>query len=219
VKKEGSVMRKYETVGRTFPSMQTICDRVEHLALDHPVSIRTAYSVMGLMLGTFPPAAIFWKLFGYGIDSPSPLIQRNGYLAAVFFAMNVVCAGFGYFVAYQVVPWFTRPKLQHETLLCEEVPVEYLPWRTFLVLLPMIGAFWGICTGAAGGVIFFGIGAMVAPAFAMPVGFAGFTAFGLAHRWLHREGMIEAYQFLPLAVGITMVITAGILGIPFAGVR
>src|SRR4051812_21316623 len=39
----------------------------ELLLMRRPMDTRRAYALFGLMLGLFPPAAIFIKIFGYGL--------------------------------------------------------------------------------------------------------------------------------------------------------
>ncbi len=81
-------------------------------------------------------------------------------------------------------------------------------------MLPMAAAFgilWALVTGAAGGAIFFGIGAIFGAVCAIPVGIAAFLIFTPIHRLLAHGGMIDARHFWPLALGIVAVITMLIL--------
>ncbi len=77
----------------------------------------------------------------------------------------------------------------------------------------LIGWLWAIGTGAAGGLVFFGIGAIFGVSFAIPVGLLAFASFMPLHRLLARGGMIEAGHLWPLACGVTMTVTALILGL------
>ena len=74
-----------------------------------------------------------------------------------------------------------------------------------------MGFAWGAITGAAGGAICFGIGAIFGALYAAPVGTLAFILFTPLHRLLARGGMIDARHFWPLACGVTMTITALIL--------
>ena len=82
-----------------------------------------------------------------------------------------------------------------------------------LLMLPLIGAAWGAVAGFAGGLVFFGLGAIAGLICAVPVGIIAFTLFAPLHRLLARGGMIDARHFWPLACGVTMIISALILGI------
>ncbi len=70
-----------------------------------------------------------------------------------------------------------------------------------------------IVTGAAGGLVCFGFGALFGPFFAVPVALAAFPVFATFHRLLSRGGMIEARSLWPLAYGVPGVIAATILSI------
>jgi hypothetical protein len=90
---------------------------------------------------------------------------------------------------------------------------ETLPWTTMLLLLPFIGALWGIITGGIGGLLIFGIGAIFGGIIAAMVGMVALPAFTIFHRLLKKGEMIERNQFLPIAFGITFIISAFILGL------
>ncbi|MGB7923822.1 MAG: hypothetical protein WCF57_11315 [Pyrinomonadaceae bacterium] len=165
--------------------------------MGHPLAARRAYTLFGMLLGLLPPAVIFARMFGYGF-SPRPF--GNG--AFIFFmclAMNVVCAlaGGGMGAALSS----TLERLSHWS------------WTRMLLILPFIGAIWGAVAGFAGGLIFFGIGAVAGLICAIPVGMSAFTLFAPLHRLLARGGMIDARHFWPLACGVTMIVSALILGL------
>ena len=158
-----------------------------------PVAARRAYALVGLMLGVFPPAAIFTQMFGYGFGEGSGLLFLGCLL------MNVICAVVGYWMGAAL------------SRLFEEWERE--SWTKMLLLVPVFGACWGAITGAAGGFIFFGIGAIFGAYMAMAVGAVAFTLFAALHRLVWRGGMIDARHFWPLASGVTLVISALILGL------
>lgn len=160
-----------------------------------PLDTRRAFALFGLMLGLLPPAAIFIKIFGYGLG----WYPRGTLLFIVCLLMNFTCAGVGYVVGGALSRWIER--------------VEKDSWTVMMILLPLIGAGWGIVTGAAGGIIFVGIGAVFGAIFAIPVGALAFTLFAPLHRTLARGGMIDARHFWPLASGATSVAAAIILGL------
>ena len=76
----------------------------------------------------------------------------------------------------------------------------------------LTGLCWGLVTGAAGGLVAFGLGAIVGVICAVPIGVCAFVLFTTLHRPLARGGMIDARHFWPLACGITLTISALILG-------
>jgi hypothetical protein len=83
-------------------------------------------------------------------------------------------------------------------------------WMTLLTAL-LFAFVWALVTGAAGGVIVVGIGAIFGAFCALPVALVGFPAFMLLHRLLSRGGMIEERHLWPLAFGVPCVIAATIL--------
>lgn len=167
----------------------------ETMMMRRPVSMRRAYALFGLLLGTLPPAAIFYRLFGNILGHST----EAGWLFLLLLAMNVACAAAGRFVA-------SRLSGAAET-------VESGSWPRLLVLSPFLGMVWGALTGALGGLIFFVIGAFFGALCAMIVGVLTFSLFMPLHRSLARGGMIEAGHLWPLACGVTMAITALILGL------
>ncbi len=157
-----------------------------------PLTSQKVYQWLGLMLGLAPPAAVFARMFRYGIgyafgDSWGP---------ALFFLclmMNLVCGLMGFFMGGV----FSSSALSAVRMS-----------RTRMVLfLALLGATWGVTTGGLGGLFFFGFGALFGMMFAVPIGIASFVTFGALHRWLERGGMIEARHFWPLAIGIVSTIT------------
>ena len=165
----------------------------EMLLMRRPLTARRTYALFGLMLGVFPPAAIFTELFGYGFSGGS------GILFLIFLFMNLICAVVGYWMGVvlsgSIADWERRS------------------WSAMLLLVMVLGMGWGAATGAAGGFIFFGIGAIVGAYFAILVGAVAFPLFAVLHRLVWRGGMIDARHFWPLAAGVTMTITALILGL------
>ena len=160
----------------------------------HPISPEKAYGLTGLLLGALPPAAIFARLFGYGLGGGSLAINpAEGVIFFLCAIMNVVCCLMGYGMGSVVGRY--APKLERNS------------WIRMLLLLPLLGAAWGAVTGLTGGFIFFGIGALFGAAFGIPVGLFGFLMFAVVHRTLERGGMIDKRHFVPLACGLAMIIT------------
>ena len=164
--------------------------------LKNPIEARIAWAQFGWLLGIVPPAAIFLKFFNYGFyDGYHP----RGYgFAAVLLAMNLLSGYAGRGVA----------KGMSRTL----VECESGAWTLLLVLLPLMGLSWGMVTGAFGGLLLFGVGAIAGAAIAMPIGATAFLCFGILHRLISRAGFLERRYFLPLAWGICLTIAAFVLG-------
>ena len=166
------------------------------LLMARPLSAQRAYELLGMLLGTLPPSIIFIRMFGYGFQNWYG--GSNALMFILCLAMNVVCC----FVGRAVGSMLGRTMDD----------MERWSWSKMLLMLPFIGATWGGIAGAAGGAVFFGFGAIFGFAFAIPVGMIAFTLFAPLHRLLARGGMIDARHFWPLACGVTMMISAMILG-------
>lgn len=165
-------------------------DEYEAALMRRPFSPAAAYGFFGLMLGTLPPAAIFYRMFAHDFRSSEWLVFS--------FFMNLMCAFVGYKVGKMFAP--------------VSADLERKSWTKMLLLMPFIGAAWAILTGAAGGVLVFGIGAIFGMICALPVGVVAFPLFAVLHRLLQRAGQIERKHLLPFAVGVSMMISAFILG-------
>jgi hypothetical protein len=177
---------------------RTAQEKAEMELMRHPISSQKSYSILGLALGTFPPAAIFTKLLGNNIWLGR--IEEEAFIILLLlFAMNLVCALAGYGMG--------------SVLGKSAFELERSSWTKMLLTIPFLALAWGIVTGAAGGLVFFGFGALVAPFFAVPTALVAFPAFAFFHRLLERGGMIDRKHLLPLAFGISLTISAFILGI------
>jgi hypothetical protein len=91
--------------------------------------------------------------------------------------------------------------------------VERDPWFMMVIEAVIIGFIWATGTGAVGGFIFYGFGAIFGAVCAVPVGALAFGLFIPLHRLLACGGMIDARHFWPLACGVVMTITILILGL------
>ena len=170
-------------------------EKLEADLMRRPLDTHKTFSYFGLMLGTFPPAAIFTKLF----LNASEFRKEQIWIFGIVFIINSITAVVGYFTGKLV------GKMVKET--------ETYNWLSMILLLPLIGIFWGVMAGGAGGVIVFFFGALFGALFGAMVGGAALPIFTIFHRLLKKGEMIEYKYFMPLAFGITFTICAFILGL------
>ena len=159
------------------------------------IADRQAFAYFGLLLGIFPPAAIFTQL----LVKDGSVYNDDLWLIGVFAVVNLISAIVGYFSGRRIGELVGK--------------LENASWTKMLVLLPFIGTLWGIIAGGAGGVIVFAVGAIVGAMFGAAVGAVALPLFAIFHRLLKHEDAIEQRYFLPLALGITFTICAFILGL------
>lgn len=161
------------------------------LLMRRPLTPQEAFGLFGLLLGALVPAAIFLRmLLALHAD------ERMSFF--IFFAwMNFTCALVGLGMGR-----LTGKNIDQ---------VERRGWNRMLFHALGKGIAWGATTGAAGGLIAFGFGAIVGAAIATPIGIVAFVAFTLLHRLMARGGMIDARHFWPLACGVVLTISALIL--------
>lgn len=165
----------------------------ELLLMRRPVEAKQAYATFGLLLGTFPPAAIFLKIGAGGFSA-----AERGFVF-LFLFMNVICAVAGLYFGSKLSRLASSAEDSH--------------WLVTLVGAPCLGFLWGLMTGAAGGLPVFVLGAIGGAVCAVPVGAVAFALFLPLHRLLARDGMIDARHLWPLACGVVAVVTALILGL------
>lgn len=159
-----------------------------------PLSLEKAFAYFGLLLGVFPPLTILVSMalnMGSGRKGTALVI-------ILFTCVNALSAVTGY----------------HTGKLIGRI-VRNLESRSWTFMLPMsvlVGLFWGIMAGGAGGAIVFGIGAFFGAFLGAAVGAIALPTFLVFHRLLKRGEMIDLRHFLPLSFGITYSICALILG-------
>jgi hypothetical protein len=154
-----------------------------------PVSTECAFARFGLLLGLLPPAAIFVRLV--------MLFHFAGAFYLIFLPVLLVCALIGRVAGANVGKTFDES--------------ERGPWIRTMVDALEDAFIWAAATGAAGGAIFFGVGAILGLLCALPVAMLAFALFAPLHRLLARDGMIDARHLAPLAWGINLTISALIL--------
>lgn len=170
-------------------------EKFEASTIKNPLNSEKTFAYFGLLLGTFPPAAIFLKFImeGGGFNGD------DFWIVGVMAIINLISAGVGYFSGKLI------GKIVRE--------LEQTSWLVMLLTIPFIGALWGIMSGGAGGVIVFVIGAFFGAYLGAMVGAVALPIFGIFHRLIKKGDLIERNQFLPLAFGVTFVICAFILGL------
>lgn len=169
-------------------------EKAEAGMMRRPLDTIKTFAYFGLMLGTFPPTAIFAKFL-----SEASLKKGDFWILGFILLINIITAIVGYFSGKLV------GKMVKES--------ETYSWLTMILLMPFIGIFWGVITGGAGGAIVFLFGALFGAIFGAMVGGAALPVFAIFHRLLKKGEMIELKHFLPLAFGLTFTICAFILGV------
>ncbi|MGB8507042.1 MAG: hypothetical protein WCD76_01425 [Pyrinomonadaceae bacterium] len=182
------------------PPTRRARDGVALIPVGRAFTTGQTYARFGMFLGLLPPAAIFFRMFWSTMNRPD--FQWGLFLLVL--AMNVVCC---------VVGRTMGAKLFRQINAGRD-DAGRPSWATTLVSAALLGFVWGLATGAAGGVLFFGIGAFFGAACAIPVAVVAFPVFALLQRLVARDGMIEANRLWPLAFGVSSIIAALILS-PF----
>jgi hypothetical protein len=159
--------------------------------MSHPLDFGRTYALLGLLLGTFPPASFFLSfLVSDGM--------RNGIWIAVFLLwVNIVTAAAGYFTG-KVIGMVLSSFGQRS-------------FTFFALVIPLIGFLWGAVSGVAGGVFIFVVGAFFGAMLGGMVGAVALPLFFLAHRFLRVGDMLELKHFMPIAFAITFSICAIVL--------
>lgn len=168
-------------------------ERFEAGLIKHPLTTEKSFALFGLMLGALPPLALFTKFF-----ISSQIRFEESWVMFLLFFVNVICATVGYFSGKLIAKMVAE--------------VEKYSWSVMLLILPFIGILWGIMAGGAGGVFIFVIGAVFGAIIASMVGGVALPVFTIFHRLLKKGDVIERDQFLPIALGITLIISAIFFG-------
>ena len=164
------------------------------LSMESPRTSAASYAVLGLLLGLLPPAAMFGRfLFSFAVWETRPEFG----LLALCVVMNLICCGVGRAMGSWAGGRIGDPRRR--------------AWYELILVAALLGLLWGVVTGAAGGAIVFGIGAVAGALLALPVALAGFLLFAPLHRLLSHGGMMEARHLRPLALGVAGAIAALIL--------
>jgi hypothetical protein len=169
-------------------------EKLESELIKNPLSSEKSFAYFGLMLGALTPASIFVRVL---LESGS-FRSKEIWIVGVMAIVNLISAMMGFFSGKLI------GKIVRET--------EKLAWWKMLLLLPFIGILWGIMAGGAGGIIIFVFGAIFGAALGALVGSLALPFFTVFHRLLKRGDLIERDQFIPVALGTTLVVCGFILG-------
>jgi hypothetical protein len=166
-------------------------EKLEADMMKNPLSLEKTFSYFGLMLGVFPPAAMFIR---FAIDA-----RLDGWVFGVLFIINLISAVVGFFSGKLVAKAMRS--------------FETMSWQKMLLVAPFLGLLWGALTGGAGGIIVFVFGAFFGAMLGGIVGGIALPVFSVFHRILKRGESIDLKHFLPIAFGVTFVICGFILGL------
>jgi hypothetical protein len=180
-----------EAARRAAPRLERETARA--LSMSRPRTSAQAYAALGTALGLLPPAA----MFGRFLSSFDTWTDKEWGALAVCVVMNLICCAVGRAMGLWLGGKMGDPRGR--------------AWHALVLLAAFFGFVWGVVTGASGGVIVLGIGAVAGVCCAVPVALAGFLLFAPLHRLLSHGGMIEARHLRPLAFGVAGVIAALIL--------
>jgi hypothetical protein len=173
---------------------RTYQEEIDSLSMRSPLTAMQAYGMLGLFLGAFPPAAYFIRSGAYGLDhNGSPV------LLAMLLFMNIVCALVGWRMG--MVFGERAQRLERDS------------WSKMFLGISLIALGWAGVTGFSGGVIVLVIGGIFGAFFAAPVAMAGFALFSVIHRLMERGALMERRHVLPVAIGISLTISAFIMGL------
>jgi hypothetical protein len=160
-----------------------------------PLDTEKAFAHYGLLLGTFPPAAIFIRY----LVEVSPRNRVELWVTMLMSVSILLSAVVGRFSG-QIIGRAVQS-------------LEKRSWSAMVLTMPFVGFFWGVVAGGAGGFAIFIIGAFFGAILGGMVGALALPAFVILHRLLKRGDVIDQRHFLPLAFGVTLTICSFILGL------
>jgi hypothetical protein len=184
-------------IEREKASFRTERERLDVELMKNPLATEKALAYFGAMLGLFPPFALFSRFVFEHFKNASN--SDDFWMIPLLLFVNLMCTVAGYFSG----------KLVGKIV----VELEKYSWTAMLLALPFIGILWGVITGSAGGIFIFIFGAVFGAIAASIVGSVALPVFTVFHRWLKKGDYIEEKHFFPIALGISCVITAFILGL------
>jgi hypothetical protein len=170
-------------------------EKIEAGLMKNPLTTEQAFSHLGLLLGFFSPSAFVLRLF---MENQN-FRREDAWLLGVLMMVNLVSAIVGYFSGRSIGRIVRN--------------LENDSWMKMLLLLPFVGLLWGALSGGAGGALVFVFGAIFGGLIGAAAGSFALPVFAIFHRLLKKGDQIERKHFLPLAFGVTFVISAFMLGV------
>lgn len=170
-------------------------EKLEADLMKNPLTNEQAFAYFGFLLGLFPPAAIFAKIF---IESDGLQNSEDFWIIFLLMLVNTTSAIVGFYSG----------KIIGKLVLA----LENQTWHKMILTLPFLGFLWGIISGGIGGVFLFIVGAVFGGMIGGAVGAVALPVFTVFHRILKCGDKIESKLFIPLALGITLIISTLILG-------
>lgn len=169
-------------------------ERLDAAIMSAPIPMETAYSRFGLLLGLFPTTAIFFQVFGdIGVLGNSPIFL-------FLFLMAIAGTAAAGFFTGKLAARAARKAFDQRLTVS-------------LSVIPLIGLVWGLVSGALGGTFIFGIGAFFGLIVGAVIGAAVVPVFAILHQLIRRGDLIEQKHFLPIAFGLSLAVSAFILGL------
>lgn len=160
-----------------------------------PIDSKRAFALFGLMIGTLGPLSIFVKLL-----SDAGGLRNNELLFPVLcLVATIATATVGYFTGKVVGNIIQKINAQRFSVAFQ--------------LYILTGLCWGAVSGFAGGIFLFLVGSIFGAFIGAAFGGAATLAFGLFHRYLSTDGVIERRHFLPLSFGTVLFLCSFILGL------
>jgi hypothetical protein len=176
---------------RRHSMFRTEAEKRAYQMMSRPLNSEETFATLGGFLGTFTPASIYLKIYFSNAGS-------MGWVLGMFVLANIITAFAGYYLGALI------GKIARMT--------EEKDWITMTVFLFFLGGAWGAVSGFIGGLIILIIGAFVGGFFGLFVGAAALPIFTIFHRILSVRGYIDRRQAIPLAAGISLIISAYIFG-------
>jgi hypothetical protein len=170
-------------------------EKLEAARIARPITNEKAFATLGLLLGSLPPASIFAKV----LSEANGIEPEQLWLVGLLLLVNLGSAVTGFYTGKIVGRWMTT--------------INRLHILNRAVALTTIGLLWGVVAGAAGGVLFFVVGAFVGAIIGGIVGGAALPVFSVLYNFLRRGDVIDKRYLLPLAFGITLTICGFVLGL------
>lgn len=182
-------------IAREKSTFRSEREKFDAALMSNPLSMEKTFAYFGLLLGTFPPMAMFTRFF----FEKGVFRVEDFWILGVVAVVNLIAAIVGYFSGKLIA------KIVGE--------LEKLSWHYMILALPFVGIFWGMLAGGAGGMVIFLVGAFFGAALGGAVGAAALPAFTIFHRFLKKGDLFDRRHFLPIAFGIVFAISAFILGL------